>query len=376
MQALFEKMDHWAYRLHRCLLMGSMALLPVATGCHDQTAGPGKGNVEPPPRVVNVVRIAQTGQYNEVATYYGTLQPGQTARLGFGRSGKVVLVSKTSGQRVKAGEVIAQFDIVGLENQRKQVSNALDSARNGQQPTARVADLESQLAELDARIESSTLIAPFSGALSRLSAFPGQLAATGQPLAEVVSDSTPTVEVSIAAKTARAQFPGRRLEVVMEDNRAAEALIKSIAPVVDQSTRTRKVQLEITSDLSAADYSLGSIVKVSFDSFREVTGFWLPLSAMQKRAGGLWSTMVLENRGDQTIAALRTIEVIHVENDTAYVRGALTEGDLVIADGTHRVVPGQSVIPAAGTGDLSRPIQLAPTKSLPSLPPVKGEPAP
>jgi len=119
-----------------------------------------------------------------------------------------------------------------------------------------------------------------------------------------------------------------------------------MAPLVDRSTRTRKVELEITSDLSSVQYALGGIVKVSFDSFREANGFWLPLSAMQKRAGGLWSTMVLENSAGSTIAGLRTVEVIYVENDTAYVTGALKDGDLVISDGTHRIVPGQNVVPA------------------------------
>ena len=76
---------------------------------------------------------------------------------------------------------------------------------------------------------------------------------------------------------------------------------------------------------------------------------------MQKRTGGLWSTMVLEAGSGRTIAGQRAIEVIYVENDTAYVTGALKDGDLVIADGTHRIVPGQSVTPAVSTEPLSAP---------------------
>ena len=63
--------------------------------------------------------------------------------------------------------------------------------------------------------------------------------------------------------------------------------------------------------------------------------------------------MVLESSAGGTIAAPRTIEVIYVENDTAYVTGALKDGDLVIADGTHRIVPGQNVAPAAQNNALS-----------------------
>ena len=339
----------------------------VSIGCEDPLVVSKRGASKETARAVNVVRIAQTNQYNQVATYFGTLQPGQRARLAFGSPGRVALVSKTSGQKVKAGEVIAQYDIVRLENDRKQVANALESAKS-QQSGTRVRDLEAQLAGLDSQIENSMLAAPFSGTLSKIDAFPGQMTGPGNSLAEVVSDSAPTLEVSIAAKTAQAQFPGRRLEVVMEGGVAAQAVVKSVAPSEDRSTRTRKVLLEIASDLSSQPYALGSIVKVSFDSFREANGFWLPLSAMQKRAGGLWSIMVLEPSGDRTIAGLRTVEVIYVEGDTAYATGALNDGDLVIADGTHRIVPGQNVAATSGNNNA-----LSSSTARPLVPVSRGE---
>ncbi len=337
------------------LLAGFCALLLILSiGCQDSLIVSSRDVQKDVARVVNVVRIAQTNQYNQVATYYGTLQPGQRTRLAFGAPGKVSLVYKTSGQKVKAGEVVASYDIARLENERNQVVRTLESAKS-QQANTRVRELEDQLARLDLQIENSTLVAPFSGTLSNIDAWPGKMTGPSNPLAEVVSDAAPKIEVSIAAKTARAQFVGRPLEVVMEGGIAAEAVIKSVAPLVDRSTRTRKVLLEVTSDLSSVQYVLGSVVKVSFDSFREANGFWLPLSAMQKRTGGLWSTMVLEAGSGRTIAGQRAIEVIYVENDTAYVTGALKDGDLVIADGTHRIVPGQSVTPAVSTEPLSAP---------------------
>ena len=343
--------------LSSAILILVLCALLVSTGCQDSPAIPKVDLGKLPARTVNVVRIAQTDQYNQVATYFGTLQPGRRARLAFGVPGKVVRVSKTSGEKVKAGEIIAQYDIVRLQNDREKVSSALESARSAQsqQSGARVRELEDQLAGLDSQIENSMLVAPFSGTLSRVDAWIGQMTGPGNALAEVVSDSAPTVEVSIAAKTAQAQFVGRRLEVVMDGGIPAAAVIKSVAPLVDRSTRTRKVLLEITSDLSSVEYALGSIVKVSFDSFREASGFWLPLSGMQKRAGGLWSTMVLETSNGNTIAGQRTIEVIYVENDTAYVTGALNDGDLVIADGTHRIVPGQNVTPISENNNVPSP---------------------
>lgn len=46
--------------------------------------------------------------------------------------------------------------------------------------------------------------------------------------------------------------------------------------------------------------------------------------------------------GDQ-IVSRRDVEVLYLEGELARVRGTLDAGDLVIADGTHRVVPGQRV---------------------------------
>ena len=39
----------------------------------------------------------------------------------------------------------------------------------------------------------------------------------------------------------------------------------------------------------------------------------------------------------------REVEVLQTETDRAFVRGAIADGDLIVTDGIHRVVPGQIV---------------------------------
>jgi multidrug efflux pump subunit AcrA (membrane-fusion protein) len=46
----------------------------------------------------------------------------------------------------------------------------------------------------------------------------------------------------------------------------------------------------------------------------------------------------------------RTVEVIHQQSERVYVQGTLLDGDLVVADGTHRVVAGQGVRLAGSDG--------------------------
>ena len=39
----------------------------------------------------------------------------------------------------------------------------------------------------------------------------------------------------------------------------------------------------------------------------------------------------------------QSVEIIYQQESQAYVRGTLRDGQLLVTDGTHRVVPGQSI---------------------------------
>ena len=43
------------------------------------------------------------------------------------------------------------------------------------------------------------------------------------------------------------------------------------------------------------------------------------------------------------------VEVLHLDDGRAFVRGTLAEGSRVVLGGTNRVIPGQRVAPAAGS---------------------------
>jgi hypothetical protein len=42
-------------------------------------------------------------------------------------------------------------------------------------------------------------------------------------------------------------------------------------------------------------------------------------------------------------ASRREVQVLYSETERVYVRGAISDGDMVVASGLHRVVPGQIV---------------------------------
>ena len=44
-----------------------------------------------------------------------------------------------------------------------------------------------------------------------------------------------------------------------------------------------------------------------------------------------------------TTIAVRAVEVIHTDGETAVVRGAIYAGERIVTEGVHRIVPGQRV---------------------------------
>jgi multidrug efflux pump subunit AcrA (membrane-fusion protein) len=86
-----------------------------------------------------------------------------------------------------------------------------------------------------------------------------------------------------------------------------------------------------------------------------MAGYWLPTTALVGGSRGLWFCYVLKKIEDRSSLSLpqtpafmieqSNVEVLHTESDRVFVRGTLQPGDQVVINGTHRLVPGQQVVP-------------------------------
>jgi multidrug efflux pump subunit AcrA (membrane-fusion protein) len=101
-------------------------------------------------------------------------------------------------------------------------------------------------------------------------------------------------------------------------------------------------------DVSATGLVPGQLVRLEVGETIESAGFWLPTSALLRRQRGLWCCYVVvvdRERPSTGRVETRDLEVLHTEGQRVFVRGTLQPGETVIAAGTHRVVPGQRVVP-------------------------------
>ncbi|MFN3237356.1 MAG: hypothetical protein ACE37D_09865, partial [Pseudomonadales bacterium] len=96
--------------------------------------------------------------------------------------------------------------------------------------------------------------------------------------------------------------------------------------------------------LDADDLFGGSLAVLNLSVPVAAEGYWVPISALAESQRGLWSVLVVEpaSEGEHTVES-RLVEILHRGDRAVYVRGTLQDGDLIVASGTGRIVPGQSV---------------------------------
>lgn len=199
-----------------------------------------------------------------------------------------------------------------------------------------VAALEAALADILIELDDSVLLAPYTGQIARRQVDEGTVVAAGGPVFELIESDALEAWIGVPPTSAARLEIGSPIEVVI-GKQTYQAAIQAIRPELDPDTRTRNVilRLEQPKDLVA-----GQVVRIGVREPVEVTGYWVPTSALSPGGRGLWSVLVAEPSG---VAAARPVEVVENDGDRSFVRGALQAEEQVIVEGAHRVVAGQRV---------------------------------
>lgn len=232
-----------------------------------------------------------------------------------------------------------------LSNAKSSLEELLNGTRYEQiaAQKAVVEQLSAQIADLEITIAKSTLKAPFSGTISLRYFDEGTVVETGKSILRLVEDSQPEVKIGVPIDVVTKLFPGSQ-QVIEIGEKTYPAQVKSILPEVDSATRTRTVILQLA---STAQVYPQQIARLQITQNINTEGYWLPVTALVKSERGLWScyAVVASQSNDFTSDQVerRLIEVLETNGEQALVRGTLQPGDVIITDGTQRLVPGQLV---------------------------------
>ncbi len=349
------------------LLAGVAAVLVL--GACSKAAAPTE-----PVRAVKVVKVGESGVV-AAHEYAGEVRARVESRLGFRVAGKIIKRQAEVGQRVKAGQVLAQIDPqdfkLAAEAGRAQVASALTNRDLAAADFKRFAALkdqnfisgaelerrettlkaaQAQLEQAQAQLKSqgnqtgyANLVADVSGIVTAVEAEPGQVVSAGTPVVRIAQDGARDVvfnvpEDRVGELAVGAAVSIKRWSAGDGENANVQGKVREIAASADPVTRTFPVKVAVNAAQSPA---LGSTVYVyPASSFAGVQVMKLPTSALfqQGQATHVWQL----DTASMTVKST-PVQVATADGNEAVIAAGLQPGALVVSAGVHVLSPNQKV---------------------------------
>lgn len=336
----------------------------------------------PPPqeplRAVKLVTVV-LGTIESGPELPGEVRARVESRLGFRVGGKLVRRQAEVGQRVRAGQVLAQLDALdaGLATDavRAQLQVAVTNRDLAEADLRRYRDLRAQNFISDAEIERRTatlraasaqvdqvraqlaaqgnqsayanLVADASGVVVAVDAEPGQVVAAGASVVRIAQDGPRDVVFAIAEDRLSDMAQGSTVQVRRwSQGGRYTARVREIAALADPVTRTYQIKATITGNDGPPLGSTVAVMPASLSS-KGAPAIKLPTSALKQDGQGsaVWVF-------DPATASVRTqpVRILAADGNEVVVQDGLTPGMQVVVAGVHVLSEGQKVtVYKAGT---------------------------
>jgi multidrug efflux system membrane fusion protein len=304
--------------------------------------------------------------------FAGEVRPRVESRLGFRVAGKIVKRQAELGQRVKAGQVLAQLDPrdyqLAADAARAQLAaastnrdlaaadfkryatlreqNFISGAELERRETSQKAAQEqfdqakAQLASQGNQAGYTNLVADVSGVVTAVEAEPGQVVSAGTPVVRIAQDGPRDVVFSVPEDKVAAIKPGSEVAVrVWASGTTLAGKVREVAASADPVTRTYPIKVSLDASATPA---LGSTVYVSPQALSHAGTpvIKLPTTALRKEGQGtaVWvldkATMTLKSQ---------PVQIATADGNDAVIAAGLQPGMLVVSAGVHVLSPGQKV---------------------------------
>jgi len=186
----------------------------------------------------------------------------------------------------------------------------------------------------------TTLLADANGIITSVSAEPGQVVAAGQPVMRLARPNEKEVVINVAENRINEVRESAQAGIFLwaNTNKNYPGIVREVAPSADPVTRTFQARVSILQpDLQV---KLGMTAVVMFGGQKTVDSVLLPLTAVFQKEGRNQVWVVDPQTGQ---VAARAIEVSNYREDGVLVSAGLKDGEIVVARGVHKLIPGQTV---------------------------------
>lgn len=350
----------------RLLSLTSVLLcVGVLTACQRPAAAP------EPVRAVKLVTVG-SGLSQERLEFSGEVRARVESALGFRVPGKLLSRPVEIGQRVRAGQLLAQLDPQDYQASAQAAHAQLLAAQSNRDAVEadfrryqglfeqgfisraelerreaawKAAQAQWQQASAQQTVQGNQsaytrLLADGAGVVTSIDAQPGQVLAAGQPVLRLALDGARDVVFAVAEDKLALFRAGQSVAVQLwGSQRVLKAQVRDIAGSADPVTRTFLIKAALPAD--TPDLVLGSTVTVrQASTTQSASQMRLPGTALRWEAGKT-SVWVLD-AATMTVRS-QAVEVDTADGNDAVVRSGLQAGDEVVVSGVHVLTPGQKV---------------------------------
>ena len=329
-----------------------------------------------PVRAVKLMTVGDA-QTASAAEFSGEIRARVESALGFRVGGKLLSRPVEIGQRVRAGELLAQLDPQDYQVTAQAAAAQLIAAQSNrdsveadyrryqglfEQGFISAAELERREAAMKAaqaqwqqaraqntvqgnQSQYTRLLADGPGVVTSIDAQPGQVVAAGQPVVRLAIDGPRDVVFSISQERLTQFKSGDVVQVKpWGSDKVLQARVRDVAQSADPITRAFMVKAMLPKE--ADGLVLGTTATVSRPQTQSTaaalapTVIKLPGTALRVE-GGQTSVWVLD-ASTMTVKS-QPVEVETADGNDAVIRSGLKAGDEVVATGVHVLTPGQKV---------------------------------
>ena len=346
-------------------LVASIAALLALSACSPPRPS------EEPIRAVRVQTVGVDGMHSG-AEYAGEVRARVETRLGFRVGGKIIARKAEAGQRVRAGDVLAQLDPqdyqLSADAARAQVVAASTNRDLAAADLKRYKDLKDQNfisgAELErrdaiykaaqAQLEQAQaqlsgqgnqaaytrLVADVSGVVTAVDAEVGQVVAAGTPVVRIAQDGPRDVVFAVPEDKLALLKVGTEAEIRgWAGGNSLKGTIREVAASADLVTRTFLVKVALPTQDALP---LGTTVSVVPQALARGSLQVIKLPTSACRRDGSASAVWVVDAASMTVKS-QPVVIATADGNDVVVASGLQPGMLVVVAGVHVLSPGQKV---------------------------------
>ena len=327
----------------------TIALLITLSGCHAKKESAAIETPPVPVRVAVVTNKARTANEEVVGTVRPKLQSVIEAKV----SGRIETLAVAPGQKVKAGDLLAQLDAREIQAKldqaralRDQATRELERARklfeqkitsqaefDAVQSRERVA--AGAAAEAETARGYTKIVAPFDGVVTRKLADVGDLAAPGKPIVEMEDPDALRFDAGMPEALIGAITIGDRLVVRVSSLTAdLQGVVVEMAPAADATSRTYLVKLDLPPTEGLRSGQFGRVIVPTGKN----DAVWVPALAVVVR--GQMETVFVAVSEHAQLRLVRTGK--RTQNEVELLAG-ISPGENIIIEGAAQLHDGQRI---------------------------------